>query len=109
MRSHFSDIFVLGENEPYPIGHIALMIILVLSASIGTAATIIWIRYLMIQKRAGSAKSELTAGFPPVNLNFLTHFFPRGLSNFSVNIFPRRSSPPSMNKLRLSEDFRFRA
>ena len=58
-----SDIFFKKENEKYPLSQIVLMVILVISAVVGTSGTVIWIRSIMVQKRRQSnPSSEIITG-----------------------------------------------
>ena len=40
----------MEENGKYPVGHVILMVIFVISALVGTAATTMWIRSLITER-----------------------------------------------------------
>ena len=42
--------FKIGQDEKYPASHIALMVICVVSATVGTIATSIWIKLVISSK-----------------------------------------------------------
>ena len=46
----FLDVFFMDKNEKYATSHIVLMVVLVISATIGTIATVIWIRSLIAER-----------------------------------------------------------
>jgi len=54
----FADIFFLDGDDAYPTSHIILMVVLVISATVGSIATVIWIKNL-VKERSQQMRGNL--------------------------------------------------